>query len=201
MWLCNEQHFIFGLVCFSIMKLPRVLVFDLDGCTWWPEMYHLWGGGGSPFKPMPDGNVIDRSGTVVKIMADLRSILSEVNSDPKWSETRVGVASSCDEPSWARECIRQICIGDKFKLKDIFDPNLTEIYKGSKSGHLNQISKKSGVALDQIMFFDNEWGNCQTVAKVGVSVVYTPKGVTKQLFEEALLNFPSPGHIIGKRKR
>ena len=23
------------------MSLPRVLVFDLDGCTWWPEMCKL----------------------------------------------------------------------------------------------------------------------------------------------------------------
>ena len=51
------------------MKLPKVLVFDLDGCTWWPEMYHLWGSGGSPFKPLPDGNVVDRSGTKVELMA------------------------------------------------------------------------------------------------------------------------------------
>jgi hypothetical protein len=38
-------------------RLPKVLVFDLDGCTWWPEMYHLWGGGGSPFTPAANGNV------------------------------------------------------------------------------------------------------------------------------------------------
>jgi hypothetical protein len=27
---------------------PRVLVFDLDGCVWDPEMYELYGG--APFK-------------------------------------------------------------------------------------------------------------------------------------------------------
>ena len=31
--------------------LPRVLAFDLDGCVWDPEMYELWGRGGSPFTP------------------------------------------------------------------------------------------------------------------------------------------------------
>ena len=83
---------------------------------------------------------------------------------------------------------------------DIFDKNLTEIYKGSKSGHLREISKKSGCSLEEMVFFDNEWGNCQTVAKIGVTVVYTPKGVTRHLFQEALDQFPAPGHIIGKRK-
>lgn len=164
-------------------------------------MYHLWGGGGSPFKPCSKtGNVIDRSGTKVEIMADLRSILQEVKGDLKWSQTKIAVASSCDEPSWARECIKLINIGDNLKLKDIFDPNLTEIYKGSKSTHLKSISSKSKIGLEDMMFFDNEWGNCQTVAKIGVTVVYTPKGVTRQLFDEALSKFPAPGQIIGKRR-
>ena len=81
-----------------------------------------------------------------------------------------------------------------------------------------------------MVFFDNEWGefirlpntnlnfflndffiksnaylmyhigNCQTVAKIGVTVVYTPKGVTKALFDEALSKYPAPGQIIGKRR-
>ena len=182
-------------------SLPRLLVFDLDGCTWWPEMYHLWGGGGSPFTPTSGGNVKDRGDTTVRIMADLRDILIEIKSDEKWNETKIAVASSCDEPSWARECIRLISIGDKYKLKDIFDPNLTEIYKGQKSRHLKSISEKSGCPLGEMVFFDNEWGNCQTVARIGVTVVYTPKGVTRQLFQEVLDQFPSPGQIIGKRKK
>ena len=66
-------------------RLPRVLVFDLDGCTWWPEMYHLWGSGGSPFSRMTNGNVQDKSGTEVRIMADLREILQEIKNDPQWS--------------------------------------------------------------------------------------------------------------------
>ena len=181
-------------------KIPRVLVFDLDGCTWWPEMYHLWGGGGAPFKVTSGDHLSDRAGTVVRIMADLKSILKEVKTNQKWSNTKVAVASSCDEPSWARECIKLFPIDEKLKLKDIFDPNITEIYKGSKSGHLREISKKANVPLNEMIFFDNEWGNCQTVAKIGVTVVYTPKGVTKELFDEALERFPAPGEIIGKRR-
>ena len=118
----------------------------------------LWGGGGSPFKPTSDGNCQDRSGTKVEIMADLRPILEEVKTDPKWKETKVAVASSCDEPSWARECIQLIQINSNIKLKNIFDPNLTEIYKSPKSVHLKEISKKSGIDLKDMMFFDNEWG-------------------------------------------
>ena len=35
--------------------VPKVFVFDLDGCCWDPEMYELWGGG-APFKAdIPSG--------------------------------------------------------------------------------------------------------------------------------------------------
>ena len=127
------------------------------------------------------GNLTDKSGTEVFIMADLKSILEEVKTDPKWSSTKVGVASSCDEPSWARECIQKFNITNDLKLKDVFLPNLTEIYKGSKSGHLKEISGKSGVNLNEMIFFDNEWGKSEflnislpTAAKSG-SGVRTPK--------------------------
>ena len=165
--------------------------FDLD---------HLWGGVGSPFKPLANGNVKDRSGTEVKIMADLRDILKEVKSAEKWKETRIGVASSCDEPDWAYQCIAQIQIG-KFHLKDIFEPGITEIYKSCKTAHLKKISQKTRVDLREMMFFDNEWSNCQAVARLGVTVVYTPRGLTQDLFQEALQKFPEKeGRIIGKRR-
>ena len=32
-----------------IMTVPKLMVFDLDGCLWDPEMYELIGCGGSPF--------------------------------------------------------------------------------------------------------------------------------------------------------
>ena len=31
------------------MTVPKLMVFDLDGCLWDPEMYELIGCGGSPF--------------------------------------------------------------------------------------------------------------------------------------------------------
>lgn len=161
---------------------------------------HLWGGGGSPFKPLANGNVKDRSGTEVKILADLRDILIEVKSEDKWKDTRIGVASSCDEPAWAYECISKIQIG-KFQLKEIFEPGITEIYKNCKTAHLKEISQKTRVDLRQMMFFDNEWSNCQAVARLGVTVVYTPRGLTQELYQEALQKFPeTEGKIIGKRR-
>jgi hypothetical protein len=52
-------------------------------------------------------------------------------------------------------------------MQDVFSANLTEIYKASKSTHLRAIAKKAHCDVKDIIFFDNEYGNCQTVAKIG----------------------------------
>ena len=76
-------------------RLPKALVFDLDGCCWDPEMYELWGGG-SPFKEnkvnkekshqykcLQDGTISDKRGTKVHLLGDVRDILHELHTDPK----------------------------------------------------------------------------------------------------------------------
>ena len=85
--------------------VPRAFVFDLDGCCWDPEMYELWGGG-APFKENKDGSLSDKNGTRVDLLGDVKNILYELKTDPKYSESIVAVASTCDEPRWAKECIR-----------------------------------------------------------------------------------------------
>ena len=34
-----------------------------------------------------------------------------------------------------------------------------------------------------MIFFDNQMNNCNTVSSIGVTVVYTPEGVTRKAFE------------------
>lgn len=185
----------------SSPRLPPALVFDLDGCVWDPEMYEMWGSGGSPFTPVKSGDLKGRDGTIVRLLGDVREIFREFATDPKWNRAKICIASRCDEPSWARECIQKFSLGGNLKLKDVFDENLTEIYKALKSQQLKAISKKCGIPLKEMIFFDNEYGNCQDVAKAGATVVYTPDGVTRELFQQGLDTFPSPGEIINKGNR
>jgi len=182
---------------------PKVMVFDLDGCVWSPEMYELWGGG-TPFTSHDEGLYLsDRRGVKVELLGDVRNILNELKTSEKWSSTCVAVASSCDEPSWARECINKFSIGDGFMIKDIFSEKRMEIYKAtSKQVHFKAIQKKcSNIPFEEMMFFDNEMRNCTAVAKLGVTVVYTPDGVTRKSLEEALDKYPAPGEIIGPKDR
>ncbi len=51
---------------------PKVVVFDLDGCVWYPEMYMLWGGG-TPFKTQANGDLKDKIGQKCYLMGTLKS--------------------------------------------------------------------------------------------------------------------------------
>mgnify|MGYP002632409660 CR=1 FL=1 len=61
----------------------------------------------------------------------------------------------------------------------------TEIYKAyGKDNHMREIAKKSGIDLKEMIFFDNQTNNTSCVAGMnGPTVVYTPQGVTRELFE------------------
>ncbi len=61
-------------------------------------MYQLWGRGGAPFEPREDGDVTSIGGEKVYLMNDTRDVMRELATDPKWSGTKVAVASKCDEP-------------------------------------------------------------------------------------------------------
>jgi len=183
-------------------RLPRVLVFDLDGCCWDPEMYELWGGG-SPFTQAKDGSLKDKRGTRVDLLGDVREILLELHTHPKWADTEVAIASTCDEPSWARECLRKFPLAPGVPMERAFRQDCCEIYKASgKNQHINAIAEKTGVDIKEMMFFDNQTNNTSCVAGMkGPTVVYTPEGVTRKLFEEGLAAYPAPGKVVGPPSR
>lgn len=134
---------------------PRVIVWDLDGTLWSPEMYQLWGGG-APFAALNDGeHVVDRSGTKVELLADARAILNKLRG-AEFEHIKLAIASTCDEPKWAAECLAKIRVENR-ALKDHFHDDVVEIYKASsKEVHLKAIAKKSSCELHDMIFFDNQ---------------------------------------------
>eukprot|EP01065_Artemidia_motanka_P007070 TRINITY_DN13473_c0_g1_i2.p2 TRINITY_DN13473_c0_g1~~TRINITY_DN13473_c0_g1_i2.p2 ORF type:complete len:188 (+),score=49.85 TRINITY_DN13473_c0_g1_i2:28-591(+) len=175
---------------------PRVVVFDLDGCVWYPEMYHLWGGGGAPFKQAAGGDLTDNAGTNVRLMGDVRAIMTSLHRDAQWKGTAVAVASCCDEPAWARECLRLFQIEGGASLSDVVAH--VQIRKAAKTVHMRKIAEEVGCRPEEMIFFDNERGNLTTVAPLGVTCVYTPDGVTDRLWRLGLERFPSPGEVIAE---
>lgn len=175
---------------------PRAVVFDLDGCLWYPDMYMLWGGG-APFSVRSDGDLDDSYGKRVYLLGAVRQLLYALKVEPEWEATTVAVASCTDEPDWAQECMRKFevgPVGSGVFIKDCIA--LEQIRKGNKQRHLSALAESSGVPLEEMLFFDNEMGNCVDVAALGVTVAYVPDGVTASAWRHALRSFPAPGEIL-----
>eukprot|EP00192_Tetraselmis_astigmatica_P014565 CAMPEP_0117657336 /NCGR_PEP_ID=MMETSP0804-20121206/5276_1 /TAXON_ID=1074897 /ORGANISM="Tetraselmis astigmatica, Strain CCMP880" /LENGTH=161 /DNA_ID=CAMNT_0005463783 /DNA_START=61 /DNA_END=543 /DNA_ORIENTATION=+ len=158
--------------------VPRLVAFDLDGTLWWPEMYML---SGPPFKARLDqGRVIDRSNEAVYLMGASRSILNEMAVDPKWSNTSVAYVSRTTEPAWAKACLKLFQVHDAVSM-DVLGKH-QQIYPGNKKKHFNLIHSESGIPFEDMVFFDNEMRNCRDVAELGVICVYTPDGMTEEVW-------------------
>ena len=157
-------------------------------------MYMLWGGG-APFEVAADGSLIDSANSRVVLLGAVPEILHELKTDPEWADVVVGVASCTDEPGWAQECMQKFRVGGgAMSIKEVVQ--IEEIYKGVKTRHLRALAEKTGIALEDMLFLDNERGNCQDVSSIGVTVAYVPDGVTREAWDKALAAFPAPGEVI-----
>ena len=181
------------------------------------ELLYFSGGKGAPFTYSPnyatDGTLLTRGKEPVRLLGQVRDVLRELYCDTtSWSgdnnNVQVGISSRTDQPEWARELLKKFTITvDKadegnpnaptFAMKDVFTGPI-EIQHDSKVQHFQRIASQTGAAMEDMLFFDNELGNCQKVAALGVVVVYCPEGVTMQLWEQALQAFPQEsGQILG----
>ncbi|OWZ15867.1 Magnesium-dependent phosphatase-1 [Phytophthora megakarya] len=173
--------------------IPRLVVFDLDFTLWYPEMYELWG---APFKKnSTTGAVTDCKGEQVHFFDAVHTVLSVLETDPQFcGTTEVAVASRTTEPKWAKTCMRlmDVDIGAtsteeeseeneedvaKTSLQRIVD--YEAIYPRNKRVHFEQLKKDSGIPYEDMLFFDNEYGNVHDIEKLGVTCAYCPQGLTE----------------------
>ena len=69
-------------------------------------MFELWGGGGAPFTAHDGGDYLtDRKKTKVRLLAESRQVLEMLIATPEYwaGQLTLALASTCDEPEWARE--------------------------------------------------------------------------------------------------
>ena len=194
---------------------PKLVIFDLDGCLWRPEMYEIIyysGGRGAPFSvdPSNPSQLLTCGNEPVRLLGNVREVMKELYCDPYWKDIKVGISSRTDEPNWAKELLKKFTVKmdlskDRenqeesfFALEKVFENGPIEISYDSKVNHFKRISKNTGIDMQDILFFDNEYGNCESVAALGVTVAYSPNGVTKEIWNLATREgFPqSDGKIL-----
>lgn len=175
--------------------LPRVIVFDLDGTLWDPEMYELYGG--APFKPHRTNPsiMVDCQGTEVHLIGESRTVLQTLSTDPKWANTYLAISSTCDVPQWAAELLRKFTFtssdGKAVTMGSLFGDRI-EVYKANKAKqHQTILRKVQGVdpsvtEFSQMLFFDNQTDNVHYVSQIGVPSCYCSRGMTPGTFERGL---------------
>jgi magnesium-dependent phosphatase 1 len=155
---------------------------------------------GAPFKKNPTtGAVTDCKGEQVHFFGAVHSVLSLLETDPQFRDTtEVAVASRTTEPKWAKTCMRlmdvdiggqSVSVGEdeededdeedvaKTSLQSIVD--YEAIYPRNKRVHFEQLKKDSGIPYEDMLFFDNEYGNVHDIQKLGVTCAYCPQGLTE----------------------
>lgn len=64
-----------------------------------------------------------------------------------------------------------------------------EIYPTPKVRHIKSISRRLGVHLNEILFFDDEKRNIKDVSSLGVTSVIVDSGIDIKVFHEGLRKY------------
>lgn len=163
------------------LPIPKMMVFDLDYTLWpfWCDT-HVSG----PLQGSKDGGltVKDVHGGSYGFYNDVAGILSAIKS----RDIIIGAASRTSAPDVARSLLTSLRIpsdGSSTKAIRLFDH--MEIYPGSKITHFQHLHRKSGLAHEEMLFFDDESRN-KNVETLGVVMQLVRQGVTRSEIDKGV---------------
>ncbi|KAK9898323.1 magnesium-dependent phosphatase-1 [Cystobasidium minutum MCA 4210] len=173
----------------NTLRMPKVIVFDLD-YTLWPLWVDTHVSPPIKRKKAEDTNLVyDRYGESMSFYRDVPSILLELKDHP---DVHVAIASRTSAPDAAAQALDQLLIPSEKKGKgkatlmramECF--NTKEIYPGSKLRHFKEIQRKTKIAYEEMVFFDDESRN-REVSSLGVTFVLVPQGVDRRIFDKGI---------------
>lgn len=93
----------------------------------------------------------------------------------------LALASRTGEPDWARELLALLGLTNTFRHQ--------AIYPSDKPRPFQQLHKESGFEYHEMLFFDDEKRNIDSVSQLGVHTHYVSRGVRREDFDFALCNW------------
>ena len=165
----------------SVDHLPRLVVLDLDNTVWTPELYtlrHLPGyAAASPPNPV--------AGDDVWLLDGALEALYEMVTSPRWAGSKIAIASRTNKGPWAHALLKSFDLPTADGSRSLSSCiSHAEIYPGSKTRHFERLREESGIAYEDMLFFDDsrsgKYGNCEPVSQMGVLSVHTPDGLTSE---------------------
>ncbi|XRB12033.1 magnesium-dependent phosphatase [Pseudoscourfieldia marina] len=170
-------------------KTPKLVVFDLDGLIWEPELYMM----DMPLRRREDGNVMDRFGDTLRLYDGAKRALAELHFSSRFRETQIAYASRTHQKKDALRAFEWFELSARDSVEDLHDDyteassvtmadvaRYVEIRSGSKQQHFRNLHKASGIAYEDMLFLDNERWNISEVSALGVCSVYCPRGLVDE---------------------
>ena len=158
----NQLHcYICGLIFLAMDN--KLVIFDLD--------FTLWNCGGTycdhtqPPYIQREGKIFDMSHAEMKLYPDVIHILEELYH----SRIKIAIASRTHAASWAEDLM------DKFNMSHYF--KVVEMFPSSKIPHFQRIQQKTGIAFENMYFFDDEQRNIDEVRTLGVNCFLVNDGI------------------------
>ena len=154
--------------------MKRLIVFDLDLRLWhcgpllWCDQLT------PPVRMDAVGRVISACGTQVRLYPEVPELLDELSSRGH----ALSLASRTSAPAIAGRLLDLFGIARHFQHP--------QIYPGDKSVHFEALHRETGVAYRNMMYFDDEERNIESVSRLGVRVALVKQGMTRGLLESAL---------------
>jgi magnesium-dependent phosphatase 1 len=180
-------------------RLPRLVVFDLDGCVWDPEMYEL---NTTPTTPVHEdlgcGRQVaglEAGGDTVRLHQGALVALRELYSNPAFKDVKLAAASSSLVVEYSQACMRGLEIVPGVPVEEVF--SFQQIGRQGKlspdkTTHFRELIQESGIPYEEMLFFDDcSWDDHvgDLYRQIGVIGQRTPNGMTEAEWREGLARF------------
>ena len=143
-------------------RVPRLVVFDLDGCAWDPEMFELPAPPSTPIRQDlgygPQIAGLQAGSATVKLHTGCLVALRELHANPAFANTKVAVASSSLVPEYSVACMDGLEVLPGLPMAAVFD--YTQIGRtgkltSRKTTHFRELIEESGIPYSEMLFFDD----------------------------------------------
>lgn len=169
--------------------MPRLVVFDLDGVCWSPEMYQTRGG--APYRLVSNDVAVNSAGEEIKLHGAVLRVWAQLHDLQSRGKIRIAVASSSQRQK-AQPLLSTFQIAPGTSMNSVVDPDFFQMYyrKGEgKRPHLMGLLQKSGVAPDEVLFIDDSRENIASVRDLGIVAVHAPYGLSEDMWARSLQEY------------
>ena len=169
----------------AVSVWPELFVFDLDHTLINRPRFRK----GPPFQRVDDGlaGVASACGATLDLYPGARSALlrcADAGCD-------VAIVSRSHRQAWVRDWLGMLRVDPERTVLQVVAPSSVVIRDGKKSVHVRELQRRTRVAYEDMLFFDDNAADVAEVALLGVTTVHCGdgRGLTSSHFDDGLARF------------